>query len=151
MGLLDLHYVLAGDIAQINWPPPAVKPSQRWQLWEDTCFEAFLRQPDDHTYIETNASPSGDWHCYSFAGYRKAMQVATAPTLQVIKRTVTQSKAEIFVQVDLNGWLTPSVALQLGLAAVIQTKVGGRLYYALAHIDDKPDFHHRDSHTLTIP
>jgi hypothetical protein len=119
-------------------------------LWEETCFEAFLCRPSEDAYIETNASPSGDWHCYSFTDYRADMQVAPAPTLQVQKYAVNECHAEILVQVDLNDWSTPLAVLQLGLAAVLKTKAGARLYYALRHVDDKPDFHHRDSHTLLI-
>ena len=148
--MLTLHYVITGDMAQINWPPSTAAPKRRWLLWEETCFEAFLRRPNERAYIETNASPSGDWHCYSFTDYRTGMQVATAPTLQVLECARNQSGAEIVIQVDLTDWLKPASALQLGLAAVIQPKTGGQLYYALAHIDDKPDFHHRDSHTLLI-
>ena len=150
-GQLNLHYVLTGDLAQIDWPMDDPTPARRMQLWEQTCFEAFLRQPDGPAYIETNASPSGHWQCFTFSNYRTDMLVATAPTLQVLDSAVSQARAEISVQVNLADWLAPTEALLLGLAAVIQTKAGDRLYYALLHIDDKPDFHHRDSHTLLIP
>ncbi|MFT4632243.1 MAG: hypothetical protein ACJARY_000337 [Candidatus Azotimanducaceae bacterium] len=150
MGFLSLHYVLRGDVAQIDWPPPTAIPNRRGQLWEETCFEAFLRRSGEHAYIETNASPSGDWHCYRFKDYRADMQMASAPTLQVQKCAINATQAEILVQIDLNDWLTPPATLQLGLAAVIQTKTRARLHYALKHVDDKPDFHHRDNQTLLI-
>ncbi|MFT4719377.1 MAG: hypothetical protein ACI9SB_000542 [Candidatus Azotimanducaceae bacterium] len=150
-GQLNLHYVLTGDLAQIDWPTDNATPARRMQLWEQTCFEAFLRQPDEHAYIETNASPSGHWQCFTFSNYRTDMLVATTPTLQVLDSAVSQTRAEIRVQVNLADWLAPTEMLLMGLAAVVQTKAGDRLYYALQHIDDKPDFHHRDSHTLLIP
>jgi hypothetical protein len=149
--LLDLLYVLCGDLPQISWPASAAAPQRRLRLWEHTCFEAFIRRPDDDAYIETNASPSGDWHCFRFSAYRADMQVASMPTLQVLDCAVNQSQASLRVQFDLTGWLKPADPLQLGLAAVIQTSAPCHLYYALCHTASKPDFHHRDSHTLLIP
>ena len=35
-------------------------------LWQTTCFEAFLRAPGGEAYREWNFAPSGDWAAYDF-------------------------------------------------------------------------------------
>jgi hypothetical protein len=39
----------------------------------------------------------------------------------------------------------------VGLAAVIEDVSGDLSYWALAHLSDKPDFHHPDGFALHLP
>ena len=41
-------------------------------------------------------------------------------------------------------------ALQLGLAAVIESADGALSYWALRHPPGEPDFHHRDAFALAL-
>ena len=43
------------------------------ELWQTTCFEAFLEPRAATAYREFNFSPSGDWAAYDFDGYREGM------------------------------------------------------------------------------
>ena len=139
---LWLIYRLRGDTARILWPAPD-EPIRTDDLWRHTCCEAFISTRDG--YREFNFAISGQWASYSFGGYRQDM--AQAP-----------EEAELFClegRGDYNdlGFVIdlPPLAERLGLSAVIEDINGDKTYWALAHPSDKPDFHHPDSFTLTIP
>jgi hypothetical protein len=40
---------------------------------------------------------------------------------------------------------------RLGISAIIEEKDGSKSYWALAHPQGKPDFHHADSFVLDLP
>jgi hypothetical protein len=50
--------------------PPSAAPVRTDDLWQHTCFELFLFDPESGTYREFNFAPSGQWAAYSFDGYR---------------------------------------------------------------------------------
>jgi len=71
-------------------PPSALKvpaptaPARAYGLWKHTCFEVFLMDPNDGSYLEFNFAPSGEWAAYRFDGYRKGMrelEVKTPPQI----------------------------------------------------------------------
>ena len=55
--------------AALRLPAPSV-PRRANDLWQHTCFELFLMDPDSGRYLEFNFSPSGQWAAYGFDGYR---------------------------------------------------------------------------------
>jgi hypothetical protein len=75
----------------VQAPPSALKlpvpvpPARADGLWKHTCFEVFLFNPKDGSYLEFNFAPSGEWAAYGFDGYRQGMrelQVVTPPDIQ---------------------------------------------------------------------
>jgi hypothetical protein len=56
-GLLVLAFRLDGDLSSIDVPAPRV-PRLAHQLWEHTCFEAFIAREDSAAYHELNFSNS---------------------------------------------------------------------------------------------
>lgn len=83
-----LRYELAGDVARLRLPAPAVAAAFADGLWHHTCFEAFVAplgagpagpgQGDDPgaskgggAYREFNFSPCGRWAAYAFAAERQ--------------------------------------------------------------------------------
>ena len=46
------------------------------ELWQHTCFEAFVRASSGSEYYEFNFSPSTQWAVYRFTDYRNGMCVA---------------------------------------------------------------------------
>ncbi len=142
-GDLRLEYNLIGDIAAIRFPPDAVS-ARTDNLWQHTCFEAFLKSTSDTGYAEFNFSPSTQWASYRFDGYRTGMTAADA-----MPRIETQATA---TQFDLCAVLPlPSSDARLGLSAVIEETSGRKSYWALAHPQGKPDFHHPDCFALELP
>src|SRR6516162_4155386 len=64
---LHMTYWLNGDISEIRIPSVRV-PRIGTQLWEHTCFEAFIAVQGQSAYHEFNFAPSGEWAVYAFLG-----------------------------------------------------------------------------------
>ena len=61
---LRLRYHLSGDLAEVVIPAPT-SPRRADNLWQTTCFEAFVRG-EGADYAEYNFTPSGEWAAYGF-------------------------------------------------------------------------------------
>ncbi len=149
--LLVLYYRVAGDIDRLLLPVQAPSKSQH-QLWQHTCFEAFLALPDSGVYFEFNFSPSSQWAVYRFDGYRQGMTpLQPAPPPRVICR---RRNGELEADVDVHLGAIPDLAsareLRLAVSAVMEGDDGRISYWALAHPPGKPDFHHRDGFALAL-
>jgi hypothetical protein len=144
-GRLILSYVVSGRISDLLMPP-VVTAARSDELWQHTCFEAFVRSSAGPGYYEFNFSPSTQWAAYQFSGYQSGMRVATeisAPRIEV------RSSAESYTLqavLELDRLLFPS--WRLGLSAVLEETNGRKSYWALAHPSGKADFHHSDCFTL---
>ena len=144
-GSLTLRYLVTGKMSDLRMPPPAA-PARADELWQHSCFEAFVRNSADAGYYEFNFSPSTQWAAYGFSSYRKGMRVATeisAPRIEA------QSGPECYtlqasMELDQFSTLRRDAGWRLGLAALIEETNGRKSYWALAHPPGKPDFHHPD-------
>jgi hypothetical protein len=112
-------------------------PARADDLWRTTCFEAFLRVDGEEPYREWNFAPSSDWAAYDFSSYRAGMaqaDIARPPYIRMEDNlTWWALGATIAIPAD-SRW-------ELGLSAVLEEKDGTKSYWALAHPDEKPDFH----------
>lgn len=146
-GRLQIKYTLHGLVDGIDFPEVA-QPKRTDELWKDTCFELFCGRADDHSYVEFNFAPSGQWAAYAFTGYREGMtELACAPPQ--IKCTAGAGIFEMTVTMDLPESLR-TVDVMAGLSAVIADKDGRTAYWALAHPPGKADFHHKDCFALQL-
>jgi hypothetical protein len=127
--------------------PETKEPVRADELWQTTCFEAFLQCSGEEHYREWNFAPSGEWAAYEFSAYRKGMTEAgvAAPYIRIEDNlTWWALGATIAVEADAD-W-------RLGLSAVFEEKDGTRSYWALAHPSgDKPDFHAADCFVAKLP
>lgn len=148
-GRLYLRFELQGALGDVLIPTPAAAPGRRDELWQHTCFEAFIAAGRTG-YHELNFSPSGEWACYRFTNYRAGRQdeyLAAAPVI-----VGTQPGADAFTletELDVPGLAEPA-AVDVGLTAVIERRDGAKTFWALAHRGATPDFHLRDSFTLRM-
>ena len=147
-GSIDLSYCLRGDIVRLRIPEE-LAPERVDQLWEHTCFEAFIGVGGETGYREFNFSPSGDWAVYSFAAERQrddATPPGPAPRI---------ARSDDAHALQLDAWLPtdalPAAGSVLGLSAVIETADGTLSYWALAHPRAQPDFHDRAGWTAHVP
>mgnify|MGYP003531061938 FL=1 len=127
------------DGAQSLVVPPFRGKGRDDNLWQTTCFELFLQQPDGPSYIELNLSPSERWNAYNFANYRAGMEERPFPR----EPSCTMRKGEALAIFDA---AVPARALPEGpwrynLTAVIEEEVGIKSYWAMAHGGGAPDFH----------
>ena len=145
-GIIVLTYLIKGDVNQIDLPEKAASV-QTDGLWQHTCFEAFARTANESAYREFNFVPSSAYAAYSFTDYREGMQpllLDAAPQIDM-----TRHETLLKVSVQLPAGSLPRDTL-LALAAVIELKDGSKSYWALTHVGDNPDFHHKDGFVLKL-
>jgi hypothetical protein len=144
-GALILHYIVTGRIGDLRLPS-VTSPGRADQLWQHTCFEAFLRATSSPAYHEFNFAPSMQWAAYRFGGYRRDMSAASLANPPQIEAQSTSERYELRASLELDGLseLPSSAPWQLGLSTVIEDASGSKSYWALAHPPGKPDFHHGD-------
>ncbi len=144
-GLLALRYTVAGRIAGVRLPPVAA-PLRADELWQTTCFEAFVRTTPDAGYYEFNLAPSTRWAAYHFNGYRDGMALA-----EIVPPHIIVGANDTHFDLETLLYLPPDTAdWRLGVSAVIEEVSGEKSYWALAHPPGKPDFHHDDSFALEL-
>lgn len=128
-------------------PNQVASPSD--SLWQHTCCEIFIAAVDDKNYREFNFSPSRQWANYCFTRYRERDSTfvpAAAPQI-----TVSCTGNELELTAVLDKQLLPATGtLNIGLTAVIEAADGSKSYWALTHCAPQPDFHLRQSFTLTL-
>ena len=151
-GSLLLSYFVTGKIGDLRLPP-VVTAARADELWQHTCFEAFVGTSADAAYYEFNFAPSTQWAAYRFSSYRSGMRVATE--VSAARIGVQSSPVCYTLQASLElDWLSrlPSGARwRLGLSAVIEETSSRRSYWALAHPPGKADFHHSDCFAYELP
>ena len=147
-GAITLRYPVTADPAAIRLPPAApAGPADG--LWQHTCCEAFIAGKDCSAYREYNFSPSGQWACYRFTGYRQrdpAFTASSRPPI-VLRPEADGFQFDATLPADL---LPASQTLVIGLSVVIEAADGSKSYWALAHGASQPDFHLRQSFALTL-
>jgi hypothetical protein len=127
--------------------PAVTEPWRADELWQTTCFEAFLGPAGEKSYHEWNFAPRGNWAAYDFSAPREGMEKADVRSPPYIRMednfTWWTVGATIAVDADKR-W-------NLGLCAVLEENDGTKSYWALAHSSEKPDFHARDCFVATLP
>jgi hypothetical protein len=150
-GSLRLRYFLDGEIDRIALPPRrAARRADR--LWQHTCFEAFVARRDARAYCELNFSPSEEWAAFGFSAYREGMSPISMQRDPSIAVSVSEDRLalEAVVGPEVLLALTGNGPLRLALSAVVEETDGRLSYWALAHPDERPDFHHRDGFVLPL-
>jgi hypothetical protein len=149
--VLTLHYALTGQLEAVILPARAEVPGRRDELWRHTCFEFFLAVKDQPAYWEFNMSPSGDWNVYHMDSYRRVgFREETSIRQLLFEMQEARDELTLSVTVDLTPMAQPHDSLEIGPAAVIQTKAGQETYWALTHPAPQADFHLRESFTLAL-
>lgn len=119
--------------------PPFAGKSRADGLWQRTCFELFLREPDNSAYVELNLSPSEEWAAYDFTGYREGMTNRALPRPPDCTLRRGPNMLLFDGTVPMAG--LPALPWQLGISAVIEEAGGVNSLWALRHAPGKADFH----------
>lgn len=117
--------------------PDPMEPERADDLWQTTCFEAFLSNPEAEGYREWNFAPSGQWAAYDFTSRREGRTDGEVePPYIRVEDNLTWWAVGATIAVDAD------VRWALGLSAVLEEKDGTKSYWALAHPSgNRPDFH----------
>jgi hypothetical protein len=147
---LRMTFRLDGDIPRVRVPLPGV-PRIATQLWQHTCFEAFIAVDGQVAYHEFNFAPSGEWAAYGFRGYRNGGPLADETMRPHIAVRSTGSRLELdaLVRLDALSAIHPNASIRIGLSAVIEA-CDGLSYWSIHHPADKPDFHNPDGFALLL-
>jgi len=148
-GTLKLQYLVEGDIARLCIPAESA-PRRADNLWQHTCFEAFVAG-QAAGYYEFNFAPSTEWAIYQFSAYREGMTLVEAgePPQISVRREIHCLSLDAVI--DLNALSSSQDAgLRLAVSAAIEEASGRLSYWALAHPGVKPDFHHAASFALAL-
>lgn len=144
---LRLRWRIEGS-ARLLVPPFAGK-ARGDKLWTTTCFELFLRSPQDDRYLELNLSPSERWAAYDFTAYRQDMHERPMPGQPQCTLRAGRGIAIFDAAVPSAG--LPPPPWDAAPCAVLEEE-GGRLsYWAPAHGGARPDFHDPACFTLHVP
>ena len=145
-GQLWLRYFVDCDLENLDLPVPA-EPQRTDGLWNTTCFELFLREPNSANYFEFNFSPSSQWAAYRFNNYREGMSDWDTPTPDIgndASETHFAVEATISLpQIDIGVW-------DASMSVVIHERGDRKSYWTIKHPDGAPDFHHRDCFALKL-
>lgn len=109
-------------------------------LWNDTCFELFLRPKDKKSYYEFNFSLKPAWNEYFFESYRHPQPPKQSHDI-LLKKIQWDGQ---FLKIELDGF-NPDEKFEISLTAVLKEGSGAIRYMALKHAGAEPDFHHSDS------
>lgn len=149
------HYCLRGDIARLRIPPQR-DPARADNLWEHTCFEAFVGSDGDTAYREFNFSPSGQWAAYDFCAYRQRISGEVAMPAPEISFFQTDGRLELEVALTISALPAAPAggAWRIGFTAVVEAADaidGGHSYWALKHPAARPDFHDCEGFIRKLP
>jgi hypothetical protein len=151
-GVLELHYRLSGPLQRLRLPSQIAgePPQRRDQLWQSTCFEAFIGRAGQPGYWELNLAPNGDWNCYALNGYRQGLQ--PEPRIQALPFVLKQrqlegelDQLELTLSLPIGALIPAASALELSVTAVLDDVSHGCSYWAWRHSGPEPDFHRRES------
>lgn len=125
--------------------PPFAGKGRSDGLWQQTCFELFLKSPGDDGYIELNLSPSERWAAYDFAAYRSGMEDRDMPrdpdcTLRVGGQMLIFDAAIPVVTLPRLPWQM-SITAVIAEAADEEDAPPVKSFWALKHPSGPPDFH----------
>src|SRR4051794_8996115 len=149
-GTLELQYRAEGEFEHVLVPDAAAS-RRTHELWQHTCFEAFVRSASADAYIELNFSPSGERAIYRFTGYRQSMTAVESPPPRIsIPRENGLLQLDAVVDLEALHELPTGGALELALSAVIEESSRRLSYWALAHPSTMPDFHHAGGYVMRL-
>lgn len=138
-----LTYEISGDTQSIIIPDRA-ESRKGAKLWEETCCELFVRNPEGE-YIEFNFSPSSQWSCFHFDRYRSGMRdlkLDNEPKM-LIDVAPLLFRLEVSLDlVDVASFSSQGGSLFMALSVVIKMQDQRYCHYALGFPSGAPDFHH---------
>lgn len=146
-----ISYKLTGDLSTLDLGDGTPKHKRRMKLWEKTCFELFLKHQSHDDYLEFNFSSVFEWNAFYFT--KKGSPLCEYAELNNVKIDILRSSDVFQLIAEIDSAFLPKHfqrefskgELTAGITNVLKEKNERLSYWALAHKDQKPNFHHFDS------
>jgi hypothetical protein len=149
-GLLDVRYVLQGDLTQVLFPPKVESPGRKFALWEATCLEFFVAIDGRPDYWEFNLAPNGNWQVFYLSDYRSGLKDEAAINYLPLVIQQDEQGLQLDLSIDLTCLFPPDTELAMAITAVIQAKTGEYSYWSLQHSGEEADFHRRADFVMNL-
>lgn len=143
---------------QLKWVSNSAVQNQlirKDEIWKTTCFEFFLQPRNQKSYLEFNLNDQGDWNLYYFENYRNPSPPVWLENAKIQHFKVQQDQgliqAEVFINLNVAELkkYDQYAEFQVGLTAITELQTGEKVFWAIEHTNDKPDFHQDKSFQLT--
>lgn len=135
-GVIDKADVIVLPSSTQKWDRLQVQRED--SLWQHTCFEVFLNPLGMSNYYEFNFSLKPAWNLYHFERYRYPQPPVRSQDFEF--KSMVWDHFENKLKVELIN-KTKFKKFKVGLTAVIEEKTGEKHYCALAHKNNRADFH----------
>jgi hypothetical protein len=144
VGVLKVAFELTGDLEKVLTSSPEEIPSRVIGLWKSTCFEMFIKNKKSEEYFEFNCSTANNWNVFYFpkqkAALKEFLPIANLASSSVQnKDSITVSFWIDLVKFPTSFWIEGE--MNCGLTTVLESDSGELSYWALKHLDTKPNFH----------
>jgi len=150
IGALTIQYELYGPLKELIIPLPSNRHERTDRLWEETCFELFLKINKTDNYWEFNLSPSGDWNIYRFKAYRDGMQEEKTFINLPFRVQKDPEILRLSLEFNVDKIIPPDQAINVAICAAIKDISGRTTYWALDHQSKRPDFHRKDGFIINL-
>ncbi|MFA6900938.1 MAG: hypothetical protein WC256_12120, partial [Desulfurivibrionaceae bacterium] len=95
----------------------------------------------EKNYWELNLAPSGAWNVYAFTEYRTGMRQEDRVGEPRIETARTPDTFSLTAELGIGTLHADNAPLRVGVSGVLQHRDTRLSYWALAHPEEKPDFH----------
>ena len=137
---LVLSFLLQGNLDDLVLPA-----ASGWtrcdNLWQSTCLEMFWAEEGRKSYWELNLAPTGGWNVYAFTDYRTGMRQEERIAEPRIAINRTAESFAVRAELEIGKLQAGNAPLRIGVSGVLQHRDTRLSYWALAHPEEKPDFH----------
>lgn len=144
---IHINYHIIDSKNHLHWPENFLANAnlipREDGLWNDTCFEIFLRPKGQTSYYEFNFSLKPAWNLYHFVSYRSPQP--PTPCYDFSLESFQWDGSNLMIKI---GGLTTQQIFEISLTAVLKDKTENIHYFALKHAGLEPDFHHQESFVL---
>ena len=147
---LKIRYYIIGKLENISISKFKKDQERKFCLWEDTCFELFIKSKKQNGYWEFNFSPSTDWNAFRFIEYRKDIKEEMQIDEIKVFRKLSESNLQVDVIIDLAKIKQLDEKLELAISAIVKDKDDKIYHFALIHNKDEPDFHDPNSFNFIL-
>jgi hypothetical protein len=138
--IITLSFLLQGNLDDLALPA-ATDRTRCDNLWQATCFEMFWAEEGAKNYWELNLAPNRAWNVYGFTDYRTGMRQEERVAAPAIITTRSAESFTLTAELDIAPFHADQPPLRVGISAVLAHHDTRLSYWALAHPEEKPNFH----------